>query len=176
MDILDSLEIKLLKKQEKIQLKDLLWDLFKDYYKDPYAIKIPQKLFLFQLKNNRYYLNVVHFIDKDYKKEIIGLCDYSVINDFNPIFPKSVNIGVIIKKQYRKKGIGTYIFSETIKQIENKGYEWITCNTLSRNLNMKYLLNKLNFKFRCVLKNFVKVGNNLEDLEYHDLDLRKKLV
>jgi len=172
MGIIDSLKVKTLEHQEKFELKDLLWKLFEEYYTDSIAIKIPQKLYFRQLKNPRYFINVIHFNDIDYKKEIIGLCDYSIINDFNPVFPKSVNLGVIIKKNYKKRGIGTYIVTETIKQIKNKGFEWITCQTLSKNLSMKFLLNKLNFKFRCVLKKFAKVNSNLENLEYYDLDLR----
>lgn len=174
MAIIDSLKFKTLEHKEKFELRDLLWELFEDYYSDSFSVKIPQNLYFKQLKNPKYYVNVIHFDDKNYKKEIIGICEYAVINDSNPVFPKSVNMGVIIKSKYRKKGIGTHFFSETIKQIEDKGFEWITCNTLSRNLNMKYLLNKLNFKFRCVIKDFVKVSNTLEDLEYYDLDLREK--
>ncbi len=175
MGIIDSLKFKTLEHKEKFELRDLLWELFEDYYSDPVAIKIPQNLYFKQLKNPKYYVNVIHFNDKNYKKEIIGICEYLIINDSNPVFPKSVNMGVIIKSKYRKKGIGTHFFSETIKHLEEKGFEWVTCNTLSRNLNMKYLLNKLNLKFRCVLKDFVKVSNTLEDLEYYDLDLRENI-
>lgn len=170
--VMTALKMTKLTYQEKTELKDLLWGVLEEHFNESFAISTPKRMYYRLLKTQIYNVNMIYNSEADYKEEIVGLCDYSVGTGANPVYPRGASLGIVLKKGFRNKGIGSEFFSKTIEQIKSEGHEWITCTTLSKNIGMQKLCKKFNFTYRGEAKKYVKVGDKYEDMQYWDLNLR----
>jgi len=168
------LQITHLTEDEKIELKDIILEIYEEHFKiDDSAVIIPYPYLLQSLKSLNYIMNVIHKEDSDYKKEIIGFSDIIILTKDSPVVINTAKIGMIIKRKYRGRGIGTYVLKKTIEQCKEMGIEFISTLTSKNNIASKKMLKKLNFTFMGSREKYIKTKDGLTMVEYYDLDLRK---
>jgi len=169
----NSLQITKLTEDEKIELKDIILEIYGEHFRiDNFAVIIPYPYLLQSLKKPNYIMNVIHKKNSDYRKEIIGFSDIIILTKDSPVVINTAKIGMIIKRKYRGRGIGTYVLKKTIGQCKDMGIEFISTLTSKNNIASKKMLEKFNFTHMGSRENFVKEKSGLTRVEYYDLDLR----
>lgn len=169
----NSLQITHLTEDEKIELKDIILEIYEEHFRiDDFAVIIPYPYLLQSLKKPNYIMNVIHRKNSDYRKEIIGFSDIIILTKDSPVVINTAKIGIIIKRKYRGRGIGTFVLKKTIEQCKDMGIEFISTLISKNNIASKKMLEKLNFAYMGSRENFIKEKSGLTRVEYYDLDLR----